>query len=190
MLRVTSPDLWPHFSHDPRDPAYAAMRASDADRDLVLRALGDAYAEGRLTALEFDDRTSAVAQTRVLGDLPGFLNDLVPSTTVPALAPLAPVEVQTEAVARWRSSRNDALRGWLFVSVVCWTIWMLTSFGGHPWPVYPMLGTAIPLMGTLVQRRDMIEQNRLKIVAKQEKAIAKAERKRRELEAPQDPPAD
>lgn len=184
MHGVTSSDLWRQFSQDPRDPAHAAMRASDADRDVVQRALGEAYAEGRLTAVELDERTTAVAEARTLGELPGFLSDLVPSTTTPAVPTLSTTEIETEAHARWRRSLREASRVWLFVTTICWTIYLITSFGGHPWPVYPMIGTAFPMLGVLIQRTDIIEQNRQRILAKQEKAIAKAERKRRELEGP------
>lgn len=190
---MTSADLWGEFAHDPRSPAYASMRASDADRDVVLRALTEAYADGRLDPAELDERTTAVQSARTLGELPVHLADLVPAadhaSTVPAVRPLTDQQLETEAVARWRRTHGDALRTWLFVSVICWTIWMITSFGGHPWPVYPMLGTALPLLGTVVQRRDMIESNRRRIVAKHEKAVAKAEKKRAALEArpPEEP---
>ena len=72
---------------------------------------------------------------------------------------------------------------WVFVSVICWVIYLATTLPGlgHPWPVYPMLGTSLPLLGTMLQRKDMIEQNRKRIVAKHEKALAK-EAKRRALE--------
>ena len=125
---------------------------------------------------------------RTLGELPAYLADLVPAadhvSTVPAVRPLTDQQVETEAIARWRRSRSEALRMWPFVSLICWTIWLVTDVGGHPWPIYPMLGTAVPLLGTLVQRREMIESNRRRIVAKHEKAVAKAERKRAALEAP------
>jgi hypothetical protein len=56
----------------------ARMRASTADRDLVVGLLNNAYAEGRLTKDEFDTRmaTALTAPTygeldRVLYDLPG-----------------------------------------------------------------------------------------------------------------------
>lgn len=165
------------------------MRASDADRDVVLRALSEAYAEGRIDPEEHDERTTGVQQARTLGELPPFLADLVPAADRPSsLAPtvprLSPADVEAQAVARWQRSRREALRTWLFVSLVCWTIWLLTNLGGHPWPVYPMIGTAFPLVGVLTQRSDIIESNRRRIVAKQEKAIAKAEKKRAALEAP------
>lgn len=162
------------------------MRASDADRDVLLRALAEAYADGRLDPDEHDERTTGVQAARTLGELPAFLSDLVPAadqvSLVPAVPALSDQQVEAEAVARWRRSRGEALRMWLFVSVICWTIWLLSGPGGHPWPVYPMLGTAVPVLGTLVQRRAMIESNRRRIVAKHEKAVARAEKKRAALE--------
>lgn len=190
---MTSPEIWRQFAHDPRSPAYGSMRASDADRDVVLGALGEAYAEGRIDAAEFDERTSAVQSARTLGELPTFLNDLVPpssaapyASTLPStVAPLTPERVEAEALARWEKSRREALTMWVFVSVICWVIYLATSLGSanlyHPWPVYPMLGTSLPLLGTMLQRKDMIESNRRKIIAKHEKALAK-EAKRRALE--------
>jgi Domain of unknown function (DUF1707) len=191
---VTSPEIWRQFAHDPRSPAYASMRASDADRDVVLGALGEAYAEGRIDAAEFDERTSAVQAARTLGELPAFLTDLVPPTnagphqpapysTSPASTnpPPTPERIDAEAVARWEKSRREAFTMWVFVSVVCWVIFLATSFPGHPWPVYPMLGTSLPLLGTLIQRKDMIASNRRRIIAKHEKAAAK-EAKRQALE--------
>lgn len=192
---VTSAEPWGEFAYDPRSSGHALLRASDADRDVVLRMLGTAFADGRLNADEFDERTSDVQAARTLGELPRFLSDLVATagdvSGVPAVRPLTDRQIEAEAVARWRKSRGAALRMWLFVSTICWTIWLLTNVGGHPWPVYPMLGTAVPLLGTLVQRRDMIESNRSKVVAQHEKAaakaIARAEKKRQaELEPPQE----
>jgi hypothetical protein len=187
---VTSPEIWRQFAHDPRTPAYASMRASDADRDVVLRALGEAYAEGRIDAAEFDERTSGVQAARVLGELPEFLTDLVPaadaspSLALPALStppPLTPERVEAEAVARWEKTRREAFSMWVFVSLICWVIYLATSLGSgglyHPWPIYPMLGTSIPLLGTMLQKKDMIAQNRRRIVAKHEKAVAKAQKK-------------
>ncbi len=184
---MTSPEIWREFAHDPRTPAYTSMRASDADRDIVLRALGEAYAEGRLDPAEFDERTSGVQGARTLGELPEFLTDLVPAADAPTtvalttIAPLTPERVASEAVARWEKSRREALTMWVFVSVVCWVIYLATSLGSndlyHPWPIYPMLGTSLPLLGTMLQRKDMIAKNERHIVAKHEKAVAKAQKK-------------
>lgn len=156
------------------------MRASDADRDVVIRVLGQAYSEGRLDATEFDERSSGVQAARTLGELPGFLTDLIPSGEAVALpastgiAPLVAADVEGEAVARWEKSRREAFSMWVFVTLVCWVIWSVTDLGGFPWPVFPTLGTSFPLFMTILQRKDMIASNRRKIVAKHEKAVAKA----------------
>jgi len=187
---VTSPEIWREFAQDPRSPAYAPMRAADADRDVVLRVLGEAYAEGRIDAGEFDERTSAVQAARTLGELPAFLTDLVPPSRAAAqtpigyssIPPLTQERVEAEAVARWEKSRREAFTMWVFVSLVCWVIFFATTFpNGHPWPVYPMLGTSLPLLGTAIRRKDMIESNRRRIIAKHEKAVAR-EAKRRAIE--------
>jgi hypothetical protein len=84
-------------------------------------------------------------------------------------------------VAKWERSRREALTTWVTVSMICWVVWAATNFGGFPWPVFPMAGTAIPLIAVMIQRKDMIESNRRKIIAKHQKALAK-EAKRRALE--------
>ncbi len=50
---------WERFDHDPRQPENAVLRAGDRDRDVVLDVLGSAYAEGRLTPAELDERFAA-----------------------------------------------------------------------------------------------------------------------------------
>ena len=52
---MTDPDhVWGALSRDPRVPGQAQMRASDADRDLVLGVLTEAYADGRITREDVD----------------------------------------------------------------------------------------------------------------------------------------
>ncbi len=155
------------------------MRASDADRDIVLRALGDAYAEGRLDRSEYDDRADAVHTAKTLGELPGMLDDLVPSV---ALAPwtagaLDVRSVEERAVARWERRRREAFMAFLIPTLICWVVWALTMFGGFPWPVFPMIGTAVPLLGTVVQKKDIIESNKRSIVRKHEKELRRQQRK-------------
>jgi len=52
------------------------IRASDADREVVLGALRDAYTAGRLTLDEFDERVTAAYGGRTWGDLRGLTVDL------------------------------------------------------------------------------------------------------------------
>ena len=57
-----APDPWASFQHDPRDPAVAPLRASDADRDVVHGVLTDAFADGRLDRDEYDERSGRGAR--------------------------------------------------------------------------------------------------------------------------------
>jgi len=79
---------------EPSDPVGDAMRmrASDADREKVATILRDAYAEGRLTRDEYDERLTACFSATTYGDLVPVLAHLpVPPGTIaiptPAGAP-------------------------------------------------------------------------------------------------------
>src|ERR1700759_4481012 len=52
------------------------IRASDADREVVVDTLREAYMAGRLTHDEFDERMSAAYASRTWGDLRGLTTDL------------------------------------------------------------------------------------------------------------------
>ena len=125
---MTSTELWSEFAHDPRSATYASMRASDADRDVVLRALTEAYADGRIDPDELDERTTGVQAARTLGELPAYLSDLVPAAdSVGGPGRAGAVDAAGRrggASPAGRRSRGEALRMWLFVSVVCWAIWL------------------------------------------------------------------
>jgi hypothetical protein len=53
-----------------------SIRASDKERESVVDVLRDAYAEGRLTLTEFDERSSAAYDAKTRGDLGGLTHDL------------------------------------------------------------------------------------------------------------------
>jgi hypothetical protein len=61
-----------------------AVRASDAERDQATEILRTAYAEGRLTPAELDERTGAAYAAKTRADLRGLTSDL--PGTVPAEA--------------------------------------------------------------------------------------------------------
>ena len=52
------------------------LRIGDVERDRAVSALGDHYAAGRLTAEEFDDRSSRAGQARTTEDLAPLFADL------------------------------------------------------------------------------------------------------------------
>jgi hypothetical protein len=78
------------------------IRASDADREVVVDALRDAFTAGRLTLDEFEERMSAAWASRTWGDLRQLTTDL-PSqpllgTDVPVDGVLSPSGASSGAV--------------------------------------------------------------------------------------------
>lgn len=53
-------------------------RASDVERHAVVRRLERALREGRLTLVEFDERTQAAFAARTVGELDELTEDLPP----------------------------------------------------------------------------------------------------------------
>jgi len=84
------------------------LRASDTDRDKVATVLSTAYAEGRITREEHDERLDAVMRARTFDDLVPITNDLVPlaPATPPAPVPVA-AEIPVEATFTVDTSRDS-----------------------------------------------------------------------------------
>jgi uncharacterized protein DUF1707 len=172
---VTTPVPWHDFSSDPRRPESAPLRAADRDRAVVLAALGDAYADGRLTKEEYDERADATAATKTLGELTPLISDLVPHNPLAmGRRPASSEELHRRAVQRWESQRRQALIGFLVPTIICWTIWLLTSMGGDwsfPWPAFVMLGTGVNLLQVQLRRQDLVAEEQRKLEKKQRKAL-------------------
>ncbi|MET7338573.1 DUF1707 domain-containing protein [Nonomuraea sp. NPDC005650] len=58
-------------------PSSPALRASDAERDRVIELLHAAVADGRLDAVEFDERLNAALAARTIDELTPLVTDLV-----------------------------------------------------------------------------------------------------------------
>ena len=177
---MASTPVWDEFEFDPRSPQHATLRASDADRDVVHRVLGEAYADGRINREEFDQRSEAVLGARTLAELPVLMSDLVPVAGLPARrsGPVAdPAALQARAVAAYRADLREAAWGFVSASIICWVIWGVTSAGGFPWPVFVMLGTGLHLLRLLVMRGDQVQDQRKRL---ERKAL---EKQRRSLES-------
>lgn len=178
---VDSPAFWSSFPHDPRDPSYAPLRASDSDREVVQQALAQAYAEGRLDREEHDERSSRAAAAKTLGELPAIVADLLPALPVrrPSndLVRATPTEVRRLAEQAWRKDLREAFVVFLLPTLICWVIWLQTiAPDGHAWPVWVMLGTGINLLQTGLRRGEIVDNHRRKL----EKRRAK-EQRRKEL---------
>lgn len=173
--------VWSSFSRDPRDPGSADLRASDADREVVHQALGEAYADGRLDAGELEARTEQTQAARTLGQLVPPLEGLVALRATAGLLPEPPP--RDRAVEAWRKERREALWGLLSVSVVVWTIWLAGSFGDggfdpyFPWPLFVTMAAALNLGRIQFQRDTMVEEAQRRLEKKRRKEI---ERRRRE----------
>ncbi|MET9696006.1 DUF1707 domain-containing protein [Streptomyces sp. NPDC006529] len=71
------------------DSASVALRASDADRDRIAGIIGDALAEGRLTAEEHAERLDSLYAVKTVAELEVLVRDL-PAAPGAAHAPPAP----------------------------------------------------------------------------------------------------
>ena len=161
--------VWDRFSLDPRHPENARLRASDADRDVVNDVVGTAYAEGRLSPEELDERTDQVARSKTLGDLPAIIDDLVAST---AAVTTRPGGLRAEAEHRYRQQRTNAFWGFLTPTMICWAIWAATMFGGFPWPIFVTIASGAKFLQLVTTPADSI--------ASIERDLEKKERKRLE----------
>lgn len=84
----------PPWSQPPERPTPVRdLRASDADRERVVSLLGEALADGRLSADEHAERISVAYAARTLGELIGLTADLSPAETQPILVDDRPVHV-------------------------------------------------------------------------------------------------
>ncbi|WP_374456769.1 DUF1707 domain-containing protein [Nocardioides sp.] len=162
-------EVWSQFDHDPRNSANAPMRASDKDRAVIETVLADAFAEGRLTRAEYDERADAALASRTLGDLVPLVADL----PVAASAPSTP-SVVDEANRAYVTERRQAIWGFLSASIVCWVIWFATGMD-FPWPLFVMLGTGLNAGRVIFMKDEIIGAERARLEKKQRKELRKRE---------------
>lgn len=171
----SAPELWAAFQHDPRDPAVAPLRASDADREVVHRVLADAFADGRLDREEYDERSVSVLSARTLGELPPLVADLVPDR--PLLAGRLPLEaasaadIQRRAEEHFRDERRNAFVGFVGSAVITWTIWAAVMFGQFPWPLFVNAFALLNLLRVASSRREIVGREVRRLEKKQARAI-------------------
>lgn len=82
------------YGQQPWQPAatpQSAMRAANSDRDRTIDVLKAAFAEGRLTAAEYEQRMSAAHQAATYGQLAALVADLPSGPMVQPFAAPAPV---------------------------------------------------------------------------------------------------
>jgi Domain of unknown function (DUF1707) len=167
----SSGSLWSRFEHDPRDPAYAGMRASDRDRAVVHDALAEAYAEGRIDRDELDERTAQVDGAKTYGDLVPPLRDLMVDAATPAVSLASRPDLQRQAEGYYQEKRGEAIMGFLIPNLICWAIWFMTGHDYFVWPVFVLIPTAGNLVRVLASRQSIVDGRIEKLEKKQAKAL-------------------
>jgi hypothetical protein len=168
---VTTGSIWREFEHDPRDPSYAGMRASDRDRAVVHDVLASAYAEGRLDRDELDERTTSVNAAKTYAELLPPIRDLTADAVPARFAPVTTSDVRRSAEVYYAGQRRDALMGFLVPHLICWAIWFMTGHDGFIWPVFVSIPTGINLLRVLASRAEIVEKRVEKLQRRQAKAL-------------------
>ena len=121
------------------------IRLSDDEREHYAQWLRTAYAEGRITETELEERLRIVYQARFETDIEIVTSDL-------------PAPIEQAAVEHPFSgpTSNGLVRvfrtaiQWYFPALICTGIWAVTSFGGYFWPIWVFFGLTIPFLSSLV----------------------------------------
>jgi len=163
--------LWRRFEHDPRDPAYAGMRASDRDRAVVHDALAEAYAEGRLDRDELDERTTQVDAAKTYADLVTPLQDLAADAGVPAVSLTPRPDLERKAQAYYREKLGEAFMGFLVPNLICWAIWFMSGHDGFVWPIFVLIPTLGNLIRVVASKTSIVDGRIERLERKQAKAL-------------------
>ena len=171
-------EFWERFEVDPRLPENQALRASDADREVVRTQLAEAYATGRVTREEYDERLAGVLGAVTLADLPPLVADLVPHTSAsgsrtPAF--LNQRDVAQRAEDKWRRKVREDVSALVFVSVLLWSIWLFTE-QSFPWPLFPMLAVGLNAANTVLNRKEIVTKEAARLERKQRKQLERPDK--------------
>lgn len=139
----------------------ASLRAGTRDRDATAQQLQEAYADGRLTSQEHDERLSACFQAVTMGDLAALTADL-PKASGPvgsdAQTPLPPAVTQPGNLPQEsRGGTNTKTlaaiwSGWAVLSLFMIFIWAFSGMGSF-WPVWVIVPTGFGAAMTTIARK-------------------------------------
>ncbi|GAB3303375.1 DUF1707 domain-containing protein [Epidermidibacterium keratini] len=135
------------------------IRVGDAERRAVIERLEIAHSDGQIDLDELDERSKAAVAARTRSDLTALTADLPTSSSAgagalasaPAATPARRSQDGEAKVAR--SMFKNAVRGFVFVALICNIVWLATSLGNDEgfdnyWPIWPMMGLSIAVIGT------------------------------------------
>lgn len=106
------------------------MRASDDDRAKVQEVLNSAFAEGRLTQQEWEQRANELATAKTYADLDRLTADLPGHSLIPQYAPPGPLK-QWQAPQRTNGLAVAALVCGIGQLVAFWPATILAIVLGH-----------------------------------------------------------
>ena len=118
------------------------MRAGDEDRDRTVSLIREAYAEGRLTTDEFQQRMDQAHQSKTYGELAALTTDL-PAMPTPGAPPAAATSGTVATPDRQRADLRKAWAAWAGVSILVNVIWAATWISNpdsshYYWPIWVM----------------------------------------------------
>lgn len=115
-----------------------AQRAADVDRDATTATLKEAFAEGRITQTELEQRLDQVHAARTYGELAPITADLPEVVSAAQLK-----RQQAEKAAKRRRDLRAGWASWLGVSVIVNIVWVASWLAGgespgYYWPIWVM----------------------------------------------------
>ena len=174
---MTTGSVWREFEHDPRDPQYAGIRASDRDRAVVHEVLASAYAEGRL------DRERArrphgtfVSGAKTYAELLPPIRDLITDAVPARFTPVPSGDLERQARRYYGEKLREAFFGFLIPNLIVWAIWFMAGHDGFVWPIFVLIPTGANLARVVSSRRSIVDARLEKLQRRQAK----------ELEGPKD----
>lgn len=136
------------------------IRMSDDDRNRYNDVIKQAYADGRITDAELDERLTAVLSARYESELLPVVADL-PNPPTPSVVPAPlppPRDPPTVPEAHGDDARGHSVLGpaatpFLMAPIICTAIYVMTDPGGYFWPMWVWFGCSIPVLGNALSRR-------------------------------------
>ena len=144
------------MDRDSADQRRADLRASDADRERFVEALGRHHADGRLTTEELAERTERAYAARTLGDLDALATDLpaLPASAPPGRPAPPPLPPRLRpAGPRRAAAKANLLRSVMWYTLLSAFLVVIWAISGSDvfWPVWPILGFML-LLGSQAVR--------------------------------------
>jgi DUF1707 SHOCT-like domain len=168
---VTTGSVWREFEHDPRDPQYAGIRASDRDRAVVHEVLAAAYAEGRLDREELDERTATVTAAKTYAELLPPIRDLAADAVPARFTPLPSGDLERQARLYYGEKLREAFFGFLIPNLIVWAIWFMAGHDGFVWPIFVLIPTGVNLARVVSSKRSIVDARLEKLQRRQAREL-------------------